>query len=287
MGRSGSSALCRALALCGGVLHENMLGATAHNERGHWEWLEALLLNDAYLHAHGSSWYDIGLSCSEHVAAPNACAAEFTQRIRDMLRASPPGEFLVVKEPRITALGAAWLAAARLERFEISFAIPVRHPFEVCASLAYRDTLPETTSIALWLKYNLLAERLSRAYPRVFIRYDDLLTDWRVQVERAARALGLPMQPDATAIDGFLTSSLRHNVSVEETLAGSAPSYVFAFYATLCAAARDEALDQRMCDVLHDLYRASIATRGSAFRCDLEREPTAETGMAGRPLDLS
>jgi len=287
MGRSGSSALCRALALCGGVLHENVLGATAHNERGHWEWLEALELNDAYLKAHGTSWYDLGLRCSEHVAASNACAAEFTQRIRDLLRASPPGEFLVVKEPRITALAGAWLAAARLERFEISFAIPVRHPFEVCASLADRDALPETTSIALWLKYNLLAERSSRSYPRVFIRYDDLLMDWRVQVERAARALSLPMQPDAAAIDGFLSSSLRHNISAEGTPGGSAASDVLALYATLCAAARDEALDERACDVLHDLYRASIAARGNAFRCDRGREPAAETGMAGWPLDFS
>jgi hypothetical protein len=285
MGRSGSSALCRALALCGGVLHENVLGATAHNERGHWEWLEALELNDAYLKAHGSSWYDIGLRCSDHAAAPHACAAEFTERIRALLRASPPGRFLVVKEPRITALAAPWLAAARLERFEISFAIPVRHPFEVCASLAHRDALPETASVALWLKYNLLAERASRPYPRVFIRYDELLADWRGQIERASRALGLPLQPDAAAIEGFLTSTLRHNVSAEETLGGSAASDVGALYASLCAAARDQPLDERALEVLYDLYRCSIAARGNEFRCERGRERAAETGMAGWPLD--
>ncbi len=267
MGRSGSSALCRVLALCGGVLHESLLGASDHNERGHWESLEALHLNEAYLEAHGSSWHDVGLGASDHVAAYPPCSDDLIARIRVLLRGRTEGAFLLIKEPRITALADAWLLAARLEGLQVNVVVAVRHPFEVCRSLARRESLPDAASVALWMKYNLLAEAKSRPYPRVFIGYGDLLADWRAQVGRVARSLVLPLAPDAGAIEGFLSSGLRHNRVAGEAWARPNRSDVGTLYAILRAAAGDVPIDPAACDSLLRLYRDGPARRGNEVHC--------------------
>src|SRR6476646_7775964 len=60
-GRSGTSALARVLSLCGGMLPPGLLGATSENPRGFFEPRAVIHLNQAILHDHGSSGYDMGL----------------------------------------------------------------------------------------------------------------------------------------------------------------------------------------------------------------------------------
>ena len=62
-----------------------------------------------------------------------------------------------------------WFEAARQAGFDSVVVIPVRHPQESIASHAARDRASPELSSALWLKYNLLAERHTRALPRVFV----------------------------------------------------------------------------------------------------------------------
>ena len=76
-------------------------------------------------------------------------------------------------------LSELWFEAARRGGFAIKVAIPVRHPNEVAASLGARDRVSFELSSVLWLKYNLLAERGSREFPRVFVEYSNMLHDWR------------------------------------------------------------------------------------------------------------
>src|SRR5277367_6489066 len=67
-GRSGTSALTRVLSLSGAALPAGLLGATGANPRGYWEPRAAIHLNQAILHRHGSSGYDVTLRMHEEDA---------------------------------------------------------------------------------------------------------------------------------------------------------------------------------------------------------------------------
>src|SRR5207302_11167795 len=85
---------------------------------------------------------------------------------------------------------------------------------EVAASLLHRDGLPYPHSIALWIKYNLLAERETRGRQRTFVSYDSLLRHGPDTVDRILGALDIPgtiAETAATAMNQFIAPDLRHH----------------------------------------------------------------------------
>ena len=94
----------------------------------------------------------------------------------------------VVKDPQIFWLHRAWRAAAAQAGVDLSFVTMLRHPVEVARS---RDTayltgkdaehrrVREISNVAAWCNAAYLTEQNTRGAPRAFVRYDDLLADWR------------------------------------------------------------------------------------------------------------
>jgi hypothetical protein len=257
MSRSGTSALARALSLCGGVLPATLLGADAANPKGYWEPQNALHLNEDFLTRHGSTWFDPTLRLQNEALISSAERDAYLQRIKAFLRGLPPAPVHIIKEPRITALSDFWFDAARQIGLRLAAAIPVRHPEEVSASLAARYGISPELASALWLKYNLLAERHSRHLPRVFIEYSTFLRSWRAEVPRVEAALSIDLSArDEAAIDEFLSPDLRrqrHGGSISEAFGERWTSRV---YAALSAAARDEPLDTVGLDAVFEAYSA-------------------------------
>lgn len=258
MGRSGSSALTRVLSLCGAVLPADLLGGDEDNLLGHWEPRGALELNEGFLCRYGSTWHDPTLHLQGEVAFGSELRAAYVEQIQAFLRALPAGPLHVVKEPRITGLSAFWFEAASRLGLAIRVVIAVRHPEEVVASLSARDQACPELSSALWLKYNLLAERESRACPRVFVEYANLLHDWRREIARIGTALSLELSAsDASAVDEFLRQDLRrqrHHGAISEPFG---LPWVSRTYAALSAASRDEPLDTNELDDVFNAYKAS------------------------------
>src|SRR6185437_1081254 len=266
MGRSGTSALTRVLSLCGAALPNELLGANDGNPLGHWEPQSAIDLNDDILSQHGATWYDPSLRLQGEVIIGEEHRAAHLNGIEAFLRALPEAPLLVIKEPRITALASLWFEAARQAGFSIAVTIPVRHPGEVVDSLAARDQVSPQLSSALWLKYNMLAERQSRELPRTFVEYPALLRDWRAEVARIAAALAIDLSTRNEAeIDDFLRQDLRRQrqEGISEIFG---TTWVSQVYTALCAAARGELLDASLMDEVFESYRAS--ERG--FRIALE-----------------
>lgn len=282
MGRSGTSALARVLSLCGGTFPATLLGADDGNPKGHWEPLNALYLNDGFLTRHGSTWFDPTLRLQNEVVVSRAERDAYLDQIRAFYRALPSAPIHIIKEPRIAALSDFWFGAARQMGFSLAAAVPVRHPEEVAASLAARYRMSPEMAIALWLKYNLLAERYSRGLPRVFVEYSNLLRDWRAEVSRieAALSIGLSVRDEA-AIDDFLSPDLqrqRHGGRLAEAFGG----WTSPVYAALSAAARDEPLDTNAVDAIFDSYRACE----HAFRVSFDEFQTrfAPAAAKARPI---
>jgi hypothetical protein len=291
MGRSGSSALARVLSLCGCGLPAELVGATEANPLGHWEPHDALNLNEAFLSVHGASWHDPTLRLQGEVAPDTQRRTAYMEGIKQFLRALPSAPLHVIKEPRITALSEYWFEAVRELGLPMRVVVPVRHPQEVAGSLAVRDHASPELAGALWLKYNLLAERQSRGIPRVFVDYLRLLTDWRREVSRIAEALAIDLSVrDESAIDGFLQGDLRRQRHSGEVTDAFGQPWISTVYAVLAAAARDEPLDTAALDRVFEAYRAcerSFRVACEDFAARRDSPPAAREPDEARRPDLA
>jgi hypothetical protein len=258
MGRSGTSALTRALALCGVSLPDGLVGSDKHNPLGYWEPRAAIYLNETILRHHDSNWYDPTLRLDEKDAFDADEKAACIDRISDYLTTLPAAPFVVIKDLRITALSELWFESARQTGYDVVAVIALRHPHEVIPSCAkYVKISPELAS-ALWLKYNLQAERSTRAVPRVVVEYSNLLGNWRKEISRVSAALEIDLsKQDVAALDEFLTPDLQRNRDCGPVVDRFGTDWISAVYGVLQAAARDEPWDTSELDRVYEAYRAS------------------------------
>jgi hypothetical protein len=213
VGRSGTSALTRVLGLLGAALPQNLLDAGQGNERGHWEPNRIVEMNDEILQVHGSSWYDTRAFPQDWFRTREA--AIFIDRavtiIEDEYKQDP---LIVIKDPRICRLAPLYLAALDRAGYSPRAIIPLRHPGEIVSSLARRDGTDPNVAELIWIRHILEAESATRHLPRVWVTFDELLSDWRSVQARIGFHLEIewPNRPDsvAQAVAEFLEPSLRH-----------------------------------------------------------------------------
>ncbi|MEX3651021.1 sulfotransferase family protein, partial [Mycolicibacterium porcinum] len=258
MGRSGTSALTRVLSLCGATLPGGMMGADSGNERGYWEPRAGLYLNEKFLYRHGSSYFDPTLRLQEEGGLSAEETAAFTAKIRDYLLTLPAAPVVVVKVLHISVLARMWFDAAHQAGYDIAAVLAVRDPQEVIGSLAkLMKASPQLTS-ALWLKYNLLAERETRGLPRVFVDYSNFLDDWRREIKRISHTLALDLDTgDEAAVEKFLARDMRHQRQRGPIVEPFGTNWLSVAYRGLSAAARDEPWEQSALDGVFEEYRAS------------------------------
>jgi hypothetical protein len=151
-------------------------------------------------------------------------------RLRDWLAARLEEQpRLVVKDPRSVWFSDLWVDVARELGVEPAFVTMLRHPAEVSASRHkyYRDAErpptreDEVVRVSGWVNVVLSAELLTRGSPRSFIRYTDLVRDWRAVLGPLEGSLGLAYDPPPSLsphpVDEFIDPSLhRVNVSWED-----------------------------------------------------------------------
>jgi len=234
------------------------VGAMAGNPLGHWEPRKAVHLNEVILRRHGSAMFDPSLRLQEEGAFDAEENAACIAKIRGFLTTLPAAPLVVIKAPSIAALSGVWFEAACLAGFDIAAVIAVRHPQEVIASLAAAGRVSPELSSALWLKYTLLAERHTRALPRVFVEYANLLDNWHREIRRISAALAIDLNTrDEGAIEEFLKPDLRHQRHCGPVTELFGTDWNSAVYEALRAAARDEPWDGSVLDRVFEAYRAS------------------------------
>jgi hypothetical protein len=255
-GRSGTSALTRVLSLCGAALPAAMLGADHGNPRGYWAPRATLHLNASILRRHNSSTLDPRLRLQEEGAFDAEEKAACIAKIRGYLTTLPAAPVVIIKDPQITLLSSMWFQAALDAGFDVSAIIPVRHPHEVIASWSsFIGATPELAN-ALWLKSSLLAERRTRAVPRVFVEYNNLVDNWRREVKRISTALAIDLATrDEDAIEEFLTPDFLHQHDCSPVTELPGTHWNSSVYEVLHAAARDEPCDESVLDGVFEEYR--------------------------------
>lgn len=221
MHRSGTSAITGVLSLLGVHLPATLEPANEWNEKGYWESRKLMKFHDRLLMSAGSDWSDWGPFDGSWMSstAMKAFLQEFGTLLTEEFGSSP---LFVVKDPRVCRFVPFWLRALDALDIAPKFVLPVRNPLETARSLAQRDGLQMTEGLLLWLRHSLDAEAETRGRPRSFLRYDDLLGDWRVEIEKISRNLALELprrsEDDERRIDDFLTGPLRHHVVSQNEL---------------------------------------------------------------------
>ena len=240
MHRSGTSAMARALALCGGRLPQKLVPPAPDNPEGYWEPADMVALNDEILAAAGSRWDDVFLHQVEGRLGRRR--AGFIRRAADLIRGlDREGRGAVLKDPRAAALPGLWNAAAEAVGLEPRHVLLVRHPAEVAASLAAREAMPPAKAELLWVASMLALEQGTRGRRRLVVDHDAFLAAPVPTLEAVAARLGGGLKVDAAASAGvtaFLKPSLRHHRA-------EAASFHWPQTAAVLDAFRDAARDGR------------------------------------------
>ncbi len=178
MHRSGTSAITRVLNFMGAALPQNILGANEGNETGHWEPENLLELHDELLSELDSSWDDwqaIDLNKLSDDRYLN-----YKKRLQTLIKQEyKDAKLFVLKDPRICLLLPFYSELLEEINVEIKIVAQFRNPLDVMDSLQTRDEMLSSDAALLWLQYVLCSEKSSRNFKRVFVKYDDVLNDWR------------------------------------------------------------------------------------------------------------
>lgn len=225
-GRSGTSTVAGVLARTGLHVPEPAKPADERNPRGYYESMWVVQFHGELLNELPLRSIDARPEAAELAAAVGS-DPEVRERIRSWLRGQLSHQRLVVKDPRLFWLHEAWHDVAREVGADLSYLSMLRHPLEVAKSrdTAYLGGLDEVlrrrrqvANVAAWVNSTLLAERVTRGLPRAWVRYDDLVADWRAALRPVPGHLGVHLDvdlddPAAHPVDDFVDAGLRRSTA--------------------------------------------------------------------------
>ena len=213
MHRSGTSALARVLNLCGVFLPTELRAPNIyHNVTGFWEPESIINLNNRVLHELGGAWNVVDFERPK-----DAVSDEFAHNVGALLAVEYGEEAtILIKDPRVCVLAPAWHAALGRAGYRPVYVVPIRHPLEVAQSLEERGDMTVSEGLALWLSYMQRVVEFSDTCADIaWVRYTDLLDDWRGVVARIGNRLdvALDIASRADEVDRFLEPGLRRQRS--------------------------------------------------------------------------
>ena len=215
MHRSGTSALTGTLSLLDVYLGKDLMPGNLANKKGYFENNTLFRINERLLYQINSSWDDVFF----HEAKPKSIKES------DELKNTFINEFeyvkvFAVKDPRLVYLFPLYEKILQELKINIKIILPYRNPLEVATSLNRRDNMPMEKGMLLWAYNFLLAEKFTRDYERVFVNFDELITNTAEVISQISSKLSIPLdekyKQNQRQIDAFLEPGLKHhNISIE------------------------------------------------------------------------
>ena len=303
-GRSGTSSLAGTLKRLGLHVPQPEVEASETNPRGFYEPQWVIDFHKRHLKELALFNIDSRPAAVDLVARyleSGEPQAELREWLSGQLQAPERGGAqIVVKDPHAFWFAEAWEAVSEELGADLRWLTALRHPAEVVGSrdIAYLSSqseelrlTKETSNVAGWVHAALLTERAGRGGKRSFVRYTDLLADWRTALVPVQEQLELdlntdlaaaPEERDHHAVDDFIEPSMRKSqltwddVATPDWLKEMAEE-VWQLLGVLTTTPHDQETQQRL-DRIHDDYTARYAD-AVALTFDHTR---AESTLAGR-----
>jgi len=211
VGRSGTSLLAGVLGQLGFHIPQPEVTADDTNPKGFGEprWV-------VDFHSRLMRRLRVIVFDARPVAFEKTAAVEDAAELRSWLAGElAQADDVVIKDPRVGWFLTLWKRACDGLDVQVGQVTMLRHPAEILTSArkSYGDWQSDASRAAAWLNVMLETERQTRGARRIYIRYEDLLADWRAQMDRAGRVLELPLLTDiaperAAAVDAFVDPGL-------------------------------------------------------------------------------
>ena len=267
MHRSGTSALTGLLERLGAVGPKTPLQANEANPKGYGESRALMQLHDRLLESAGSRWDDWSEFNPGWVrtAAARRFGDDIRETVSDEFR---DAELMAIKDPRVCRFAHYWIGQVEADDIDVHAIHVVRNPLEVARSLQARDGMNLHKGMLLWLRSVLDAEAATRGRSRVFVSYENLLADWRAQIDQICSVLDIAFPRRSPTldldVDGFLENALRHQRAQAEELNKSSivPAWVSQTYAALVEASQDGILGEAASTRLSGILKAFNAASG-------------------------
>ena len=219
MHRSGTSLLTGLLSHVGVKMGRSLYAPQKDvNEKGFWEHEDIVDAHDELLLNLNSQWDDL-LPLDETFGEKwweTDIVKSFFKRLTALVKRDfRDAAVWALKDPRMCRLLPAWLPIFTAQQIKATFICMNRNPFEVAGSLQKRDHFSREKALVLWLIHSLSAERYSRGLPRVFIDFDQVVTNAvgvLSKIEQEARLVfPYPVDEAKEKIKGFVSPGLRHH----------------------------------------------------------------------------
>ncbi len=275
-GRSGTSSLAGTLKRLGLHVPQPEVEASETNPRGFYE--PQWVIDFHKRHLKELALFNIdsrpaAVDLVSHYIASGAPAAELHGWLSGQLDAAQ----LVVKDPHAFWFAQVWEQVTAELGVDLRWLTALRHPAEVVGSrdIAYLSSqsddlrlTKETSNVAGWVHAALLTERAGRGSRRAFVRYGDLLADWRSALAPVQEQLDLAFNVDLAStdhhpVDDFIEPSMRKSqltwddVRTPDWLRDMAEE-VWQLLGVLTTSPDDEESQKRL-DQVHEDYTARYA----------------------------
>ena len=294
-GRSGTSSLAGSLKRLGLHVPQPEVEPSETNPRGFYE--PQWVIDFHKRHLKELAVFNIDsrpavVDLVAHYVESGKPSAELHEWLSGQLEA----EQVVVKDPHAFWFAQVWEQVTAELGVDLRWLTALRHPAEVVGSrdIAYLSSqsddlrlTKETSNVAGWVHAALLTERAGRGSKRAFVRYADLLADWRSALAPVQKQLDLDFNTDLSsadhhAVDDFIEPSMRKSqvtwddVRTPDWLRDMAEE-VWHLLSALTTSPEDQGTLQLL-DQIHDDYAARYAD-AVALTYDHTR---AEAVLAGR-----
>ena len=222
VGRSGTSMMSGTMYHLGLDVPGPYLKTNDSNPKGFFESRWAVHFHNRLAKAAGIYVFDARPQALARVQA-SITPEQRAQVSRFLAKHLSGGRVVVVKDPRSVWTQHLWRDQAAALGARSAFVTMLRHPAEVTASrstyYAAETTLPQrrrfqAAGVARWVNNTLINEAQTRGEPRAFVRYTDMLADWRAVMRTLGSQLGIayPVDLDApNSADEFIDPSLRRH----------------------------------------------------------------------------
>ncbi len=225
VGRSGTSAITRALQAIGVELGDDLRPGRGKNPTGFFEDRSLAAITNRLKKALGIRGPSVELLEPKRWEAP-AIRDLRTEAVATIERRFGRYPVWGFKHGRTLRLLPFWCEVFRVLDMDVRYVVAIRNPLSVARSRARLDRRrgQQGKSDLEWLVTAVPYFRMLRERPLVVVDYDLVMADPVGQIERLAAALELPLTPETRAAmrtyaEQFLQPGLRHNQFTDLELA--------------------------------------------------------------------